>query len=381
MLLEHDAKVLLQEAGVPVPRGQLVDLGNGTCDIALHPPLMVKAQVPVGGRGKAGGIIREETVDDLMRTLTRVAAMKIKGHRVSECRVEEIVDGSEFYVSFSLDPMAGLVDIILSARGGVDVESSARESGVLRESAEFDIAATVNAARRLATEMPHFARAAIADASERLARVFFALEATLIEINPLFVQRNGDWVAGDAKLVVDENAFFRQPRLARLIMDRKNAYPEASTKISEGFDFVVLDRDGDVGLVTTGAGLSMQLIDELTTRGHRPYNFCDIRTGQLRGSPDRLITALRWVSEGPSVRAVLFNFFAGVTDLGELARLLVDALGAVPELRASIIVRLIGNGYDEAISILRMADPPLGVETDLEAAVAAVAEATSEGMT
>jgi succinyl-CoA synthetase beta subunit len=114
----------------------------------------------------------------------------------------------------------------------------------------------------------------------------------------------------------------------------------------------------------------MQLVDELTERGHRPYNFCDIRTGGFKGDPARLVQVFRWIADGPAIRSVLMNFFAGMTDLGELAVLLIAALEQVPELkRVPITARLIGNGLDEARAVIQAAGNPLAIETDLERAM------------
>ena len=137
-------------------------------------------------------------------------------------------------------------------------------------------------------------------------------------------------MAGDAKVVVDLNAVERQPRIAALIEARPDIYADANRKLREGFDYVELDPDGEIGLVTTGAGLSMMLIDELTARGMKPLNFCDIRTGQMRGSPARLIRVLEWITSRPSLRAVLVNIFAGITDLAEFGGLLATAMEQTP---------------------------------------------------
>ena len=173
----------------------------------------------------------------------------------------------------------------------------------------------------------------------------------------------------DAKLVADDNAIERQPALMQLLRERAHAYPEASLKIDHGFDFVRLDEDGDVGMLTTGAGLSMQLVDELTRRGCRPFNFVDIRTGQFRGSPDRLIQVLRWIGEGRNVKVILMNFFAGVTDLAELSRLILVALERTSDIRIPIVIRLIGNGLEAARKTFAQANASLVVETDLARAV------------
>ncbi len=134
-----------------------------------------------------------------------------------------------------------------------------------------------------------------------LATMVLERELALAEINPLFVSAAG-CVAGDAKVVVDLNAIDRQPLIAAMIEARPAIYADACRKIAEGFDYVELDPDGEIGLVTTGAGLSMMLIDELTARGAKPLNFCDIRTGQMRGSPARLIRVLEWITARSSLK-------------------------------------------------------------------------------
>jgi succinyl-CoA synthetase beta subunit len=370
MLLEHDAKVLLAEGGVPVPRGWLVateDPGS----LPARPPFMVKAQVPVGGRGKIGAIVRAQSPEEIKSALHDLLGRTIKGHLVRECRIEESLAGAECYLSLSLDPARGCLTLLLSEEGGVDIEAKAQQRGLATATVDFNHGAAAAAIRELAAEIPHPISGVLHEAGLRLCSLFFSLEATLLEINPLFVRPDGTWSAGDAKLIVDGNALVRRPRLAALIRERAAAYPEAALKLTSGFDFIVLDPDGDIGLVTTGAGLSMQLVDELAARGHRPFNFCDIRTSQFRGDPGRLIRVLRSMAAAPSVRSVLMNFFAGITHLGELAHVLIAALEATPELRVPMTARLIGNGYEEAVAILRAAGNPVHLERDLDRAVAA----------
>ncbi|MEI6115448.1 MAG: ATP-grasp domain-containing protein [Burkholderiales bacterium] len=367
MLLEHDAKMLLGQFGVPVPEGVLVaDAADAS---SVRYPCFVKAQVPVGGRGKAGGIVRVESVAELREALGRLVGSRIRGHRVHECRLEQPARGQECYISLMLDAQSGEVIVLMSAQGGVDIEQHAGADTLLRDAATFDPRAVRRVATAMVAKLPAFARGALAEAAGKLTDAFFSLELTLAEINPLFVLHNGAWVAGDAKLVADDNAIERQPALMQLLRERAHAYPEASLKIDHGFDFVRLDEDGDVGMLTTGAGLSMQLVDELTRRGCRPFNFVDIRTGQFRGSPDRLIQVLRWIGEGRNVKVILMNFFAGVTDLAELSRLILVALERTSDIRIPIVIRLIGNGLEAARKTFADSGASLVVETDLGRAV------------
>lgn len=370
MLLEHDAKELLAGRGIAVPSGFLATAeAIALANLPSSFPLIVKAQVATGGRGKAGGIRRVDSRDALRRVLLDLQGFVIKGHTVRTCRVEEPIAGTECYVSFSLDPSCGRLTCLMSADGGVDIEAHADDGALLTADCAFTQGAALAAASELARRLPEPAQRAIRDAAPALIAAFFELEATLLEINPLFVRADGSFVAGDVKLIIDDNALARHPGLVDLVLSRRNEYPELALKLDAGFDFIELDSDGEIGLVTTGAGLSMQLIDELAARGHSAFNFCDIRTGQLRGDPTRLIQVLRWIAAGRNVRSVLINFFAGITHLGEISHLLVAAMRAVPELRAPIVARLIGNGYDEAFAVLAASGSALRVEPDLDKAI------------
>ncbi|MYZ47665.1 ATP-grasp domain-containing protein [Propylenella binzhouense] len=374
LMLEHDAKEILAGKGVPVPLGVLAESTDAPLP-DFPPPFVVKAQVPFGGRGKAGGIRSCGTRAALPALLGEMIGMALKGHPVQACRIEQAVAGAqEFYLSLSVHAPTASVAVLLSPEGGVEIEgegSAALRSGRSRLGADA-IAAEV---ARLAEDLPETVRSAVTAAGKALGGLFVELDALLLEINPLFVRPDGTWLAGDAKLILDDNALPRQPELAALLRARANAYADTAFKLAQGFDFVVLDPDGEIGLVTTGAGLSMKLIDELIGLGARPFNFCDIRTGQMRGDPARLILVLQAMAAAPHIRSILVNIFAGITDLAEFADLLVKALLAVPEIKVPVVVRLVGNGEGEAAAILAGSGLPLRLESDLDAAVAlAVAE-------
>src|SRR5215813_9865712 len=369
MLLEHDAKELLATDGIPVPMGMLATTADIEPPASLDAPWMVKAQIPAGGRGKAGGIQRADTIVELRQRLGELLGKTIKGQRVHACRIEQCVEGMEHYLSVSLDPGQARLRMLLSSEGGVDIEAHAERGALRSTDVAFNEREALAAASRLADTIAGPTHETIVRAAEQLIGEFFACEATLLEINPLFIRSDGSWTAGDLKLVIDDTALVRQPRLRDLICRRADAYPEMALKLNHGFDFVVVDPKGEIGLVTTGAGLSMQMIDELAERGHPAFNFCDIRTGQLRGDPTRLINVFQWIAAGRNVRSVLINFFAGITHLGEVAKLLVTALNAVPELRVPVTARLIGNGYDEAIAVFANAGHQLRVEPDLDRAI------------
>jgi len=376
-LLEHDAKELLAQHGIPIPPGRLLAGEDAVNRAALPPgPWIVKGQINTGGRGKAGIIRKAGTLREIIEYAHAILGATVKGRPVNAVRIEQQVDAAEeCYLAFLIDPAAGGVRVIMSAQGGMDIEAVAPEL-VKSEVAPPDYTALVGAVQRLATAMPGAKAPALRDAGERLAQVFLEREALLIEINPLFVRPDGSWVAGDAKIVTDDNALVRQPALRDLLAHRAAAYPETALKLNYGFDYVVVDPQGEIGLLTTGAGLSMMLIDELREAGLKPYNFLDIRTGGLRGETTRLVQVLKWIAEGRNIRVLLINIFAGITDLGEFSRLLVAALREVPQLRVPMVARLVGNGLPAAREVLAQAGVTL--HTDLDEALAEVRQHLSK---
>ena len=370
-LLEHDAKDILSTQGIPCPPGVLLENTDALSASALPPgPWIVKGQVASGGRGKAGAIRKATTIDELRAHAMSIIGSNVRGLRARTVRVEQVVPAaSEVYLGFLLNPASAKVQIILSERGGMDIEQISRDHihSALANPDALSLAACVD---RLAERMSRESGKAVREAGKRVAYAFAALEALLIEINPLFVLPDGTWIAGDAKLVTDDNALSRQPLLRAVLERRPDSYPESVLKLRHGFDYVVVDPEGEIGLLTTGAGLSMMLIDEMREAGLRPYNFLDIRTGGLRGETERLVHVLNWVAQGQRVRVLLVNIFAGITDLSEFSRLLVAALGAVPRLKVPVVARLVGNGLPAAREVL--ANAGIALHTDLDAALAEV---------
>ena len=377
LLVEADGKALLRQYGIAVPAGEVVrDAvwgGEG--------PRVVKAQVTVGGRGKAGGVALCRDGAETQAALRRILGSSIKGHAVHACLVEAPATGRECYLSILLDAGAGALRVTFIAEGGVEVESHALDATTSRLCAPDE--ASINAALAALTE-----DVAVREVGASLATLFLREELMLAEINPLFVGPAGavagaeshavagaesHAVAGDAKLVLDGNALHRQPGQEALLRANATLYPDALRKLDEGFDYVELDARGSIGLITTGAGLSMMLVDELTARGAHPINFLDIRTGQLRGSPARLIRVLEWLSEHPSLRVLFVNIFAGITDQREFAKLLAEALAAQPCGGVPVVARLVGNGSEEARAWLAAARPDIAIFEDLEPAIAKVA--------
>ncbi len=368
-LLEHDAKQLLARHHIPAPQGCLLtDPANVT---TLPPgPWVVKAQITAGGRGKAGLIKKADSATDVSARASDIIGKQAKGRTVNAVRIEQQVYGaSEAYIAMMLDPVAAGVRIIMAAQGGMDIEALPRDA-LRTTSAAPDVAALTAAAEKLAASFSGVAGQALAEAGCAMAAAFLAEEALLIEINPLFVNTDGSWVAGDAKFVTDDSALPRQAEQRVLLKDVCGAYVETALKDAHGCDYVVVDPEGEIALLTTGAGLSMMLIDEMRGAGLKPYNFLDIRTGGLRGETRRLVNVLHWMHQGPKVKVLLINIFAGITELGEFSRLLVSALNDVPEFKVPVVARLVGNGMETARGVLK--DAGINLHTDLDAALAEV---------
>ena len=371
LLIEADGKALLRAAGIATPTGVLVAQSDALPSLTGRGPWMVKAQVPVGGRGKAGGVTRCNSEPEVRATVARLMGARIKGHETQSCLIESAISGyDEYYLSLMVDPAQYGVRVTLLREGGVEVEhiSNAKDSSRLAAQDATEISAAI---RDLAASEPANRRTPLFDTGEKLAQLFMQRELMLAEINPLFVNDIG-CVAGDAKIVIDLDAVHRQPELSALIERHAAIYPDAIRKLKDGFDYVEIDPEGEIGLLTTGAGLSMMMIDELTARGGRPLNFCDIRTGLLRGDPTRLVKVLQWIGARPNIRVIMVGVFAGITDLSEFAKLFCDALERTPQLKVPIMARLIGNRLAEARQILAARRPDIVVEEALDAALGRV---------
>ena len=369
-LLEHDAKELLSKQQIHVPLGKLItDAASATKELPAG-PWIVKGQISAGGRGKAGIIKKANTPQEIAEHTQAIIGRVVNGRRVDAVRIEQQVAGaSEAYISLMIDAAEAGVRVIMAAEGGMEIEALPKQA-IRSAVAAPDADAIARCAQELAAPFGGAKARALADAGTRLAHAFMASEAMLIEINPLFVKSDGTWVAGDAKFVTDDGALERQDDTRAMLQNRAAAYPEAALKLEHGCDYVVVDPEGELGLLTTGAGLSMMLIDELRAIGLKPYNFLDVRTGGLRGETTRLVKVLQWIGEGKNIKVILINVFAGITELGEFSRLVVKALQEVPEVKVPVVARLVGNGLPAAREVLAAAG--IALYPDLDEALAEV---------
>jgi succinyl-CoA synthetase alpha subunit len=334
-LLEHVAKAIAAGAGIPVPRGEVATTPAEAVSIAavLGGRVAVKAQVPAGGRGRAGGILLVDA-SEAGAAAARLLGAKLRGFTVDSVLIEEAIEAAEeLYLAVAVRPAERAVVLLLSVAGGVDVEQAREDQLGLVPIPITDGLRPWHVWRAAArAEIDPSQVPALIDLARRAHDLFWRERAELVEINPLFVASTGGLMAGDVRIVPD----------ADTADDATEAVPPELR-----FDFVVLDPKGTVGLVTTGAGGSMHLIDRLAAAGLRPIDFCDIRTGRPRGLAERLRSAFERVAVVPSLRCIAINFFAGVTILDEVTPILIDVIRAASP-RAPIVARLEGRGAEQA---------------------------------
>ncbi|WP_254544542.1 ADP-forming succinate--CoA ligase subunit beta [Halomarina pelagica] len=380
-LHEYQAKGVFAEAGIPVPESELAETVDEVVDAAgrIGYPVAVKAQVQVGGRGKAGGI---ELVDDeaeAREAADAILGMDLKGLHVGSVLVEEAVDFTdELYVGVTMDRTVGRPVAMVSTRGGVNIEEVAEE--------DPDAIARVHVDPSFGMH-PYQARNAVYDAgvdrevARDVASVLTTLydlwddkDATDIEVNPLMVTADDEVIAADAVMNVDDDALFRHPDLREMEEEGDVDGDDLEAKADEyGFDYVRLD--GDVGIIGNGAGLVMTTLDLVDYYGGAPANFLDIGGG---AKAERVTNALDMVFSDPNVESVVFNIFGGITRGDEVAKGINEALESFEEIPKPVVVRLAGTNAEEGMEILNT--DLVTVEGTLEEAVQRAVEfADAEG--
>ena len=353
---EYQAKEIFAKYGIPVPTGQVAQSPQEVRQVAaeIGCPVMIKSQVHVGGRGKAGGIKMAQTPEEAETLGEEILGMKIKGLEVGKVLVTQAVDiDSEAYLGVIVDRRSQKPVVMVSAAGGVDIEEVARETPEKIHKLTVDplFGLLPFQARKLVFriyEDPKIASQA-AKILQKLYRAFWECDASLIEINPLVVTSQGEVWAVDAKFNEDDNALFRQSWIAQM-RDRQAEIPEELEAREKGLSFVKLD--GTVGCVVNGAGLAMGTMDLIKHYGGEPANFLDIGGSS---SPEKVTAAMRILLRDANVKVVLFNIFGGITRCDDVANGLVSAIKEVG-VDLPIVIRLTGTNADEGKEILRRND-------------------------
>jgi len=374
-LHEYQAREILKRAGIPMPEGAVASTPAEVKAIAqqLGGTVVVKAQVHAGGRGKAGGVKLAKTPSEAEQVASKILGMQIKGLTVEKVLVVPAAEiASESYVGFIVDRATQRPVLMVSAAGGVDIEEVAAKTpekihrlavdpryGLLPHQAQglaFHLYKDVKQVRQAAELM------------RRLYDVVYAVGASLAEINPLVTTPAGSVQALDAKIVVDDNELDRHPDIAAL-RDASSEAPSEVQAREAGLTFIKLD--GSVGCCVNGAGLAMATMDLVKYYGGEPANFLDIGGSS---NPQKVVNALKIITSDPSVKAILFNIFGGITRCDDVANGIVQATSAFP-LKVPMVIRLTGTNEKEAMAILTKAGYSAGTDMD-DAVKAAVALAS-----
>jgi succinyl-CoA synthetase beta subunit len=373
-LFEYQGKQLFARYGIPVSAGEVaetVDAAVAAADRVGY-PVVVKAQVQVGGRGKAGGIKLASNADEARTHATAILGMDIKGHVVKRVWVEHASDiAEEYYGSFTLDRGAKKYLGMLSAQGGVEIEQVAADSPEAIARIHVDPVDGLTQAQTEAwvdaAELNPKARAGAIDILTKLFNAYVDGDADLVEINPLILTPDDKVHALDAKVSLDENAEYRHPEWEEYAATQELDDRERLAK-EKGLNYIGLD--GSVGIIGNGAGLVMSTLDVVNQVGGSAANFLDVGGG---ADANVLTNAIEVINTDENVRAILINIFGGITRGDEVAKGIVAALDRV-QVKAPIVIRLDGTNAEEGRAILKphLSDRVLSQPTMLDAARKAV---------
>jgi succinyl-CoA synthetase beta subunit len=362
-LLEYQGKQLFAKHGIAVPSGEVADNVDDAVAAAerIGYPCAIKAQVLIGGRGKAGGVKIAKDVDEARQYASDIIGMDITGpHGEGPFRVDSVwVEGGsdiaeEYYASIILDRGEKKLLAMVSAKGGMDVEAVAAANPADLTKVHVDPTKPFDAAAaRSIVESAGLAEDALDQAADVLAKLVEVAreeDATLIEVNPLIVTADRDVVALDAKVTIDGNSLYRHEDLAEIADTVED--PQEQMAKEKGLTYVKLD--GNVGILANGAGLCMSTLDVVAQAGGAPANFLDAGGGS---KADAIVNALEVIKSDSKVTAILFNIFGGITRCDEIAKGIVTASQQI-DLGMPLVVRLDGTNFEEGLAILAEADLP-----------------------
>jgi succinyl-CoA synthetase beta subunit len=355
-LNEYQSKQVFSRYGIPIPKGELANHPAQAREIALRfgSPVVVKAQVLAGGRGKAGGVKIAASPVQAEELASEILHMQIKGMPVRHVLVDEAISANgEVYLGVVVDRAQGMPALMASSAGGIEIEEVARSMPEKIQRVHVDPASGLQPfqARGLAfgIGLEKELVGEFSDIATNLYRLFVENDASLAEINPLFITGSHHLIAADGKLVIDDNALFRHPDLARL-RDRDEESPAERQARESGLSYVKLD--GNIGCMVNGAGLAMATMDVIKFYGGEPANFLDIGGG---AKANKVAAALRIILSDPNVKVVLLNIFGGITRGDEVARGIVEALQEVGS-DVPMVARIVGTNAEEGRRLLKDAD-------------------------
>jgi succinyl-CoA synthetase beta subunit len=368
---EYQAKEIFSRYSIPVTREELCftvdEVTVATQKLGV--PVVVKAQVLTGGRGKAGGVKLAKSLEDAQLVANSILGMDIKGYTVEKVLVAEGVRfNTEVYVGLTIDRKSKSVIFMASREGGVEIEEVAKENpdAILKFPIDPDLGMTPFMARKIAFSLfdDFLLVKQAADLFQKLYHIFMDTDASLVEINPMVITDQGMLLALDGKMNFDDNALFRQSEIEAIMEPDEDEKVELDAK-SKGLTFIRLD--GSIGCMVNGAGLAMATMDMIKLYGGEPANFLDIGGSS---SPKKVIDAMNLILSDPKVKVVMINIFGGITRCDDVARGLLAALEQIT-VKVPIVIRLAGTNSKEGLEILQQSKLHV-VETMTQAAEMAI---------
>ncbi len=379
-LFEYEAKAILKKFEIPVPQGVLAVTPTQAKELAsqLQAPYAVKAQVLAGGRGKVGGIQFADTLKDVENAASEILSMDIKGLKVSRIWIEEKIKSKrELYFAITTDRSSRCYVALASAAGGVDIEDVAVEmpEKIIKTLVDPVLGFRSYHARQLATKMGYRGKPMLKLATifEKLSKAAIEFDAELIEMNPLLETVRGDFVATDARLIIDDNALYRHPKYRQrlFLRDRTELTTEEIKAKKAGLAFVQLE--GNIGIMGNGAGLVMATLDTVQLYGGKPANFLDVGGG---ASENQIIAALDILLMTPKASVVFINILGGITRCDEVAKGIIEAKKKLGFTKP-MVIRLVGTNEEEGRRILTEAG--IHVLDSMEEASKKAVEISTEG--
>ena len=334
-LLEYQAKQCLAEAGVAVPQSDIIE----SATVVPIAPIVLKSQVPIGSRGKAGGVVIVREQSAVTPTIQRLFALDIGGYTPTKLLAEEVLSiARECYISLTINREHSSIELLAHTSGGIDVEEH-ESAAFFRQAITPQTVSSVAEALAEYLSLPEQAFA-LEDVIANCLRCFIDNDCLLLEINPLVVTTDGQLIAGDAKMTIDDAALFRHPQWHEALEDH---------------NFVTLDHNGTVATIANGAGLAMATVDAVTARGVQPANFLDIGG---TATPEKILASFEQIARFPAVALIIINIFGGIVRCDDVAAAIISAKQQLPDL-PPLAVRLTGNREAEAKALLTREHIPL----------------------
>ncbi len=356
-LFEYEAKSIAQNLGINTPKGGLASTADEARDVhkRIGGEVVVKAQVLVAGRGKAGGIKFGSKPDETRDRASEILSMTIKGEKVKKVLVEQkLATRKELFASIVQDRANKCQTLLASDQGGIDIEEVAKQSPekVLRHRLDPVYGMRGFDARQMALKLGYqgLKQASLSDLLSNLYRLSVIYDAELVESNPLVETQDGRFVAADLRVIMDDNSLFRHPEFQERSKEVSGEVTPLEAKAREnGLAFVELD--GDIGIIGNGAGLVMATLDMVNHYGGKPANFCDVGGG---ANAEHVGTALQIIQGDAKVRKIFVNILAGITRCDEVARGIIDVKKVVG-LKKPLVIRMQGTNYEEGKRLLNAA--------------------------